>query len=73
MVTSMDLPSTSSATRAPSRAAQYVHMSTEHQQYSPENQFDVIRQYAGAHIFQTMKKRLLDRGQNSKITSGVRR
>jgi len=37
----MDLASASSATRAPSRAAQYVRMSTEHQQYSPENQLDI--------------------------------
>jgi hypothetical protein len=29
------------------RAAQYVRMSTEHQQYSTENQADVIRDYAG--------------------------
>ena len=29
-----------------SRAAEYVRMSTEHQQYSPENQLDIIRQYA---------------------------
>src|SRR5689334_24537625 len=28
------------------RAAQYVRMSTEHQQYSTENQADVIREYA---------------------------
>jgi DNA invertase Pin-like site-specific DNA recombinase len=28
------------------RAAEYVRMSTEHQQYSTENQRDVIRQYA---------------------------
>ena len=35
--------------RLPSRAAQYVRMSTEHQQYSPENQLEVIRQYAAAH------------------------
>jgi DNA invertase Pin-like site-specific DNA recombinase len=28
------------------RAAQYVRMSTEHQQYSTENQSDVIREYA---------------------------
>ena len=27
-------------------AAQYVRMSTEHQQYSTENQADVIREYA---------------------------
>ncbi|WP_298826343.1 recombinase family protein [uncultured Piscinibacter sp.] len=32
--------------RAPVRAAQYVRMSTEHQQYSTENQGDKIREYA---------------------------
>jgi DNA invertase Pin-like site-specific DNA recombinase len=31
------------------RAAQYVRMSTEHQQYSPENQLEVILQYSAAH------------------------
>jgi len=36
-------------TVAPARAAQYVRMSTEHQQYSPENQLEVVRQYAAAH------------------------
>ncbi len=30
----------------PVRAAQYVRMSTEHQQYSAENQADVLREYA---------------------------
>ena len=45
----MDLASASVTARAPSRAAQYVRMSTEHQQYSPENQLDIIRQYAAAH------------------------
>ena len=34
---------------ASTRAAQYVRMSTEHQQYSPENQLDIIRQYATDH------------------------
>jgi DNA invertase Pin-like site-specific DNA recombinase len=34
---------------APSRAAQYVHISTEHQQYSPEKQLNIIRQYAADH------------------------
>jgi DNA invertase Pin-like site-specific DNA recombinase len=34
---------------SPSRAAQYMRMSTEHQQYSPENQLEVIRQYAASH------------------------
>jgi DNA invertase Pin-like site-specific DNA recombinase len=33
----------------PSRAAQYVRMSVEHQQYSPENQLEVTKQYATAH------------------------
>lgn len=30
----------------PTRAAEYVRMSTEHQQYSTENQEEAIRQYA---------------------------
>src|SRR6266700_7358503 len=30
----------------PTRAAEYVRMSTEHQQYSTENQGEIIRQYA---------------------------
>lgn len=29
------------------RAVEYVRMSTEHQQYSTENQADKIREYAG--------------------------
>ena len=45
----MDLASASVTARAPSRAAQYVRMSTEHQQYSPENQLEIIRQYAADH------------------------
>jgi DNA invertase Pin-like site-specific DNA recombinase len=32
-----------------SRAAQYVRMSTEHQQYSPQNQADTIAKFALAH------------------------
>ncbi len=36
-------------TPLPSRAALYVRMSTEHQQYSPENQSEVVRQYAALH------------------------
>ena len=34
------------------RAAQYVRMSTEHQQYSTENQADVIRDYAAQRGFE---------------------
>ena len=33
----------------PSRAAQYVRMSTDHQQYSTENQAEKIREYAERH------------------------
>ena len=36
-------------------AAQYVRMSTEHQQYSTENQQDVIRDYAARRGFETVK------------------
>jgi DNA invertase Pin-like site-specific DNA recombinase len=46
----MEKTSTASTnTLLPSRAALYVRMSTEHQQYSPDNQLDVIRQYAASH------------------------
>jgi DNA invertase Pin-like site-specific DNA recombinase len=45
----MDSSSTmSSNTHFPLRASQYVCMSTEHQQYSSENQLEVNRQYAEA-------------------------
>ncbi len=37
------------------RAAQYVRMSTEHQQYSTENQADVIREYAAKHGMSIVK------------------
>jgi DNA invertase Pin-like site-specific DNA recombinase len=37
------------------RAAQYVRMSTEHQQYSPENQLEVIRTYAAAHQMEIVR------------------
>jgi hypothetical protein len=45
----MQLASASVTPRALSRAAQYVRMSTEHQQYSSDNQLEIIRQYAAAH------------------------
>jgi DNA invertase Pin-like site-specific DNA recombinase len=56
LVTSMDLASASVTARAPSPAAQYVRMSTEHQQYSPENQLEIIRQYAGAHNMEIVQE-----------------
>ncbi len=45
----------STNTPLPSKAAHYVRMSTEHQQYSPENQLDVIRQYAASHQMEISK------------------
>lgn len=38
-----------------SRAAQYVRMSTEHQQYSTENQADKIREYAAQRNIQIVR------------------
>src|SRR5450631_3359405 len=43
-------------TTAPARAAQYVRMSTEHQQYSPENQLEVVRQYATSHNMEIVRE-----------------
>jgi DNA invertase Pin-like site-specific DNA recombinase len=37
------------------RAAQYVRMSTEHQQFSTENQSDVIAEYARGHGFEIVR------------------
>ena len=37
------------------RAAEYVRMSTEHQQYSTENQADKIREYAARHGIEIVK------------------
>jgi DNA invertase Pin-like site-specific DNA recombinase len=39
----------------PRRAAQYVRMSTEHQQYSTENQSDKIREYAERHRLEIVR------------------
>ena len=36
-------------------AAQYLRMSTDHQQYSLDNQADAIARYAGVHSFQIVK------------------
>ena len=48
--------SANSPNSPPLRAAQYVRMSTDHQQYSTQNQADKIREYAarrGIEIVQT--------------------
>jgi DNA invertase Pin-like site-specific DNA recombinase len=39
----------------PAPAAQYVRMSTEHQQYSLENQSDAIHAYAALHGFEIIQ------------------
>src|SRR5437868_4791574 len=52
----METSTTSTNTLLPLRAAQYVRMSTEHQQYSPENQLEIIRQYAGAHNMEIVQE-----------------
>src|SRR5690348_15992451 len=41
--------------QAPIHAAQYIRMSTEHQQYSTENQADVIRDYAAKRGYKVMR------------------
>ena len=47
--------SASEKATGPVRAAQYVRMSTEHQQYSTENQMDTIRRYAEGRNMQTVR------------------
>jgi DNA invertase Pin-like site-specific DNA recombinase len=42
-------------TQQTSRAAQYVRMSTEHQQYSTENQADIIAEYARKRGFEVVR------------------
>jgi DNA invertase Pin-like site-specific DNA recombinase len=39
----------------PTRAAAYVRMSTEHQQYSTENQADIIREYAARRGYEIIR------------------
>src|SRR5271165_1358890 len=53
----MEKQSTSvSNTPVSQRAAHYVRMSTEHQQYSPENQLEVVRQYAASHQMEIIRE-----------------
>jgi DNA invertase Pin-like site-specific DNA recombinase len=52
----MDIASASVTARESSRAAQYVRMSTEHKLYSPENQLEIIRQYAAAHNMEIVQE-----------------
>jgi DNA invertase Pin-like site-specific DNA recombinase len=43
------------AVAGPARAAQYVRMSTEHQQYSTENQMDTVRRFAEARRMEIVR------------------
>src|SRR5438270_134852 len=47
--------STSPHVREFCRAAQYVRMSTDHQQYSTHNQTDAIKRYAESHSMQIVR------------------
>ena len=47
----------------PNSAAAYVRMSTEHQQYSTENQADVIREYAAKRGYFLREGKLISRRQ----------
>jgi DNA invertase Pin-like site-specific DNA recombinase len=49
MYTPAEMPSKSDAPAAKQRAVVYARMSTDHQQYSTENQCDVINEYAAKH------------------------
>lgn len=51
----MELASSDSDKPSPTRAAQYVRMSTEHQQYSTSNQADVILEYATRRNYEIVK------------------
>jgi DNA invertase Pin-like site-specific DNA recombinase len=66
----MEKTSTASTnTPLPSWAALYVRMSTEHQQYSPENQLDAIRQYAASHNMEIVRV-YSDRGRSGLNIAG---
>ncbi len=55
--------------KRPVRAAQYVRMSTEHQQYSTENQADVIKEYADARGY-VIVKTYKDKGKSGLRVEG---
>lgn len=51
----MDNSTNDSEETPPIRAAQYIRMSTEHQQYSTANQEDVVRDYAARRGFEIVR------------------
>ena len=52
------------APAGPVRAAQYVRMSTEHQQYSTENQADALRHYADRDGYEIVVRTYADEGRS---------
>jgi DNA invertase Pin-like site-specific DNA recombinase len=55
--------------KQPRRAAQYVRMSTEHQQYSTSNQSDVIREYADRRGYDIVRT-YADEGKSGLTVAG---
>ena len=53
----------------PTRAAEYVRMSTDYQRYSTENQTDAIRHYAAAHGIEVVRT-YADHGRSGLSISG---
>jgi len=59
----------STPVQSPIRAAQYVRMSTEHQQYSPENQNEVVQRYAASRGMEIVRT-YSDHGRSGLNLSG---
>lgn len=57
--------------KPPARAAQYVRMSTDHQQYSTENQIEQIAAYAAQRSF-TIVRTYAERGRVVSTLAGGR-
>jgi DNA invertase Pin-like site-specific DNA recombinase len=62
-------PSDQTVNAKPVRAAQYVRMSTEHQQYSTANQEDVVREYANRRGFE-IARTYADEGKSGLNVAG---
>src|SRR4051794_6496958 len=65
----MQEPSSVPSLKSRVRAAQYVRMSTEHQQYSTENQADCISKYADSHGYEIVRT-YSDAGKSGLTLSG---
>src|SRR5689334_1637239 len=58
-------------TKGPLRAAAYVRMSTDHQEFSPENQMEAIREYAAKHAIEIVRI-FDDEGKSGVVAKGRR-